>query len=63
MTEFRERCLGWPVGTECRNLPGTQWGPYWCGPCNVERLEHISAQIDNIIATCERSQANPEVSK
>jgi hypothetical protein len=43
-------CLGWPAGTECRNIPGTHWGPFWCGPCNEERLAHISANLAAIEA-------------
>ncbi len=52
-----QRCLGWPAGTVCANIPGTHWGPFWCGPCNEERLAHISANLAVIEAKM-RSQTD-----
>jgi hypothetical protein len=54
-----QRCLGWPAGTECCNIPGTQWGPFWCGPCNEKRLAHISANLAAIEAKM-RSQSDAD---
>ena len=35
---------------ECGDPAGTKWGPYWCPPCDVARLDRISAQLDAIAA-------------
>ena len=32
----------------CDNEAGTIWGPYWCPPCDVERLDRISAGLDRL---------------
>ena len=26
----------------CTRPAGTAWSPYWCQPCNADRLNHIS---------------------
>ncbi len=54
-----QRCLGWPAGFVCCNIPGTQWGPFWCGPCNELRMEHISNQLKGIENKM-RSQSDAE---
>ncbi len=36
-------------GQECVNCgesAGTMWGPYWCPPCDVERLDRIYASLE-----------------
>lgn len=39
-----EKCLG------CRKaVPKSAWGP-WCHPCNVERLDRISANLEDFAA-------------
>ena len=27
---------------------GTPWGPYWCPACDVERLDRITAQLEDL---------------
>lgn len=45
----------------CPNTPGTWWSPYWCQPCNGERLRRISGQLNSIMANTEMMGENREV--
>ena len=31
---------------ECGAPAGTPWGPYFCPPCDVERLDRITRQME-----------------
>lgn len=47
---YEHHCLT-PSGRECiacGKPAGTPWGPYWCPDCDVRRLDHISARLDEI---------------
>ena len=33
---------------DCDQPAGTPWGPYWCPPCDVVRLDRVSAGMDEI---------------
>lgn len=30
----------------CERPAGTAWSPYWCQPCNADRLMHISEVLE-----------------
>lgn len=32
----------------CTNPAGTWWSPYWCFPCNVERMDRLDGQFEQI---------------
>lgn len=34
----------------CERTPGTYWSPYFCQPCNGERLRRITSQLEAIVA-------------
>ena len=33
---------------DCGAPAGTPWGPYWCPACDVERLDRITAQLEDL---------------
>lgn len=33
---------------DCGEPAGTYWGPYWCQPCNVKRMERIDRSFADI---------------
>ena len=33
----------------CSNRAGTQWSPYWCFKCNVERINKINEQFKSVL--------------
>lgn len=41
---------GKPCIEKCGRVAGTYWSPYWCQPCNVERMDRISASMEGIAA-------------
>jgi len=40
-------CIG--IESECKNLAGTAWSPYWCFECNVKRMDRISKQMEDML--------------
>lgn len=34
----------------CENPAGTNWGKFWCQPCNAARMNRISATLENELA-------------
>lgn len=39
------------VETDCRNAAGTLWGPLWCPPHDEERLDRITRNLEDIVAS------------
>lgn len=37
------------INEGCENPAGTSWSPYWCIDCNIERMDHISDQMDQML--------------
>ncbi len=35
---------------DCDQPAGTPWGPYWCPPCDVIRLDRISTSLGSMLA-------------
>lgn len=35
---------------DCGEPAGTTWGPYWCPPCDVKRLDRISRNLEALLA-------------
>lgn len=35
----------------CGREAGTAWSAHWCQPCNAQRLDKISGQMENILAS------------
>ncbi len=35
---------------DCGAPAGTKWGPMWCPPCDVIRLDRVSASLEAIAA-------------
>lgn len=33
----------------CQSPAGTWWTPYWCPPCDEERIDRITAQIEDLV--------------
>jgi hypothetical protein len=49
-TEYSHDCHE-PSGRACIDCgasAGTPWGPYWCPPCDVARLDRIGASLAEI---------------
>lgn len=38
----------------CENPAGTWWSPYWCFKHNVERLDRVSGQLEDILASFDK---------
>ena len=36
---------------DCGEPAGTPWGPYWCPPCDVIRLDLISSHLKSLEVT------------
>lgn len=34
----------------CGRPAGTAWSPYWCQPCNAERMDRVGAQLRALAA-------------
>ena len=41
----------------CKEPAGTAWGAFWCFKHNVERMDRISATLDNMIERARFSEA------
>jgi hypothetical protein len=33
----------------CKRQAGTAWSPYWCQPCNAERMNRISQSLNGML--------------
>lgn len=33
----------------CDNSAGTWWTPYWCPSCDEERIDRITAQLEDLV--------------
>lgn len=33
----------------CDRPAGTKWSPYWCQPCNAERMDRISKALEAMV--------------
>lgn len=40
---------------DCGAPAGTLWGPYWCPPCDVIRLDRISANLNDLTNQTQRN--------
>ena len=40
----------------CTRPAGTAWSPYWCQPCNVERMDRISAGFEKVKQAMQRRE-------
>jgi hypothetical protein len=50
---------GKPCIEKCGRIAGTYWSPYWCQPCNVKRMDRISASLKRIgIEIATKREAN-----
>lgn len=38
----------------CDRAAGTWWGPYWCPEHDKERIDRISRQFDDILASAKK---------
>lgn len=38
---------------DCGKPAGTHWGRYWCPQCDVIRINRISKQLKDLLATAE----------
>ena len=47
----------------CKNLAGTAWSPHWCYKHNVERMDRLSANIDDAVSQAKFSQAVREANE
>jgi len=36
------------IESGCDRQAGTAWSPYWCQPCNAERMDRISRNLSEI---------------
>lgn len=53
-------CAGFAEFTgRCRSVAGTPWTPYWCDRCDKLRRDHITKQLENIIAELDAKQEVP----
>lgn len=45
------KCMGFgEYKGKCENEAGTPWTPHWCMRCDELRREHITKQIDKMLA-------------
>ena len=43
----------------CGKPAGTLWGPMWCPECDEKRLDHVSGQLDAIVAGFANQDVTP----
>lgn len=41
---------GYPCAEGCGRPAGTAWSPFWCQPCNAERLSGVSKSFEGLMA-------------
>lgn len=41
---------GKPCIMGCGRPAGTAWGLHWCQPCNAERMDRISRNLEALVA-------------
>lgn len=55
-SEYEHQCQR-PSGRRCINCgepAGTLWGPIWCPPCDVIRLDSVSASLEALFTGGDR---------
>lgn len=44
---------------KCGRPAGTAWSPYWCQPCNAERIRRVNAGLAAAMAQFDRATPKP----
>lgn len=44
----------------CNEAAGTDWGPMWCPEHDADRLDHVSRQMESLLAPCPPGQTDPK---
>ncbi len=53
-------CLGFgPTEGKCDKPAGCPHSPHWCVDCNKLRMEHITAQLEALLARAESREVTP----